>query len=46
MEPLVATKRRLHRMERECAGSVGQALLLGLASALLVALLGLTAALG
>jgi hypothetical protein len=43
METFVETERRLHRMESECAESVGQAVLLGLASIFLVGMLGLMA---
>lgn len=46
MEPLAHTSSRLHRMQGECAEAAGQASVLGMALALLVAVLGLAALLG
>ncbi len=43
MDTLAHTARRLHRMERECEASAGQARLLGAALAILVAVLGIAA---
>ena len=46
MDTLAHTTPRRQRMERECAASAGQARLLGVALAILVAALGLAAAWG